>query len=130
MDNSHQSSGQEKFDKLREEFPFLEYTGYEVSIDQAGLHVKYGFNLAGKYSFHPGFSIPRKRFLDKFPTMESIASPIFQNILFHIGLIELVSYWKAACPKEVIICDQNLSAQQVGWWKNVFYQGQIGRAHV
>ena len=26
-----------------------------------------------------------------------------KNLIFHIGLVELVSYWKATCSKNVII---------------------------
>jgi len=25
------------------------------------------------------------------------------ELLFHIGMVELISYWKSACPKKVII---------------------------
>lgn len=123
MNKPEISAGQEKFNQLREEFPFMEYSGYDVSIDTVGLHVKYAFNLAGKYIFHPGFSIPRKRFFTNFPTSETLESPIFKNLIFQIGLIELVSYWKSACSPHVIIKGQSLSADQVAWWKNVFYHG-------
>ena len=123
MNKPEISAGQEKFNQLREEFPFMEYSGYDVSIDTVGLHVKYAFNLAGKYIFHPGFSIPRKRFFTNFPTSETLESPLFKNLIFQIGLIELVSYWKSACSPNVIIKGQSLSADQVAWWKNVFYHG-------
>jgi len=123
MSKPEKSTGQEKFNQLREEYPFLEYVGYEAKIDAAGIHVKYEFNLSGKYTFHPGFSIPKKRFYQNFPTQESLQTPLIQNILFHIGLIELISYWKAACPPQVIIKGQKLNEQQVSWWKNIYYQG-------
>jgi len=116
-------SGQEKYIQLREEYPFMEYTGYETNIDSAGLHVKYEFNMAGKYTFRPGFSIPRKRFFKNFPSAEELQTPIYQNLLFQIGLIELVSYWKSACPPQVIVKGQKLTEAQVSWWKNVYYQG-------
>ncbi len=117
------SAGHEKYIQLREEFPFLEYVGYEANIDATGLHVKYELNLAGKYTFRPGFSIPKKKFFRNFPTTESLHSPLYQNLLFHIGLIELISYWKSACPPQVIIKGQKLDAKQVSWWKNVYFQG-------
>ncbi len=117
------SAGQKKYIHLREEFPFMEYDGYEANMDATGLHVKYKLNLAGKYIFHPEFSIPKKKFYRNFPTKETLQSPLFQNLLFHIGLIELISYWKSACPPQIIINGQKLSAEQVSWWKNVYYQG-------
>lgn len=123
MSKPEKSAGQEKFNQLREEYTFLEYVGYEAKIDTAGIHVKYEFNLAGKFTFRPGFSIPRKRFFQNFPTPEILQTPLIQNILFHIGLIELISYWKAACPPQVIIKGHKLNEKQVSWWKNVYYQG-------
>lgn len=116
-------TGQEKFNHFRQQYPYFEYCGFETSIDQAGLHVRYEFNLAGKYAFHPGFSIPRKSFLHNFPDNEHIGSTLYQNLLFQIGLIELVSYWKAACAPKVIIAGRKLSKDQINWWKNVYYQG-------
>ena len=123
MSKPEKLTGQEKYDQLREEYPFMEYIGYETNIDSSGFHVKYEFNLAGKYTFCPGFSIPKKKFFLSFPTYESVQSPLFQNLIFHIGLIELISYWKSACPPKVIVKGQHLSKVQVSWWKNVYYQG-------
>ena len=116
-------SGQQKFNQLRDTYPFLEFSGYEATIDGLGLHVSYKFNLSGKFTFEPKFSIPNKKIFRNFPTSETITSPVFDNLLFHIGMIELISYWKAACPAQVIVKGQKLSAEQVLWWKNVYYQG-------
>jgi hypothetical protein len=117
------SAGQKKFLQLQAEYPFMEYVGYKANIDNAGLNVKYEFNLAGKYTFRPEFSIPRKRFFQNFPSPEELQTPLYHNLLFHIGLIELISYWKSACPPQLIIKDQELSEAQVSWWKNVYDQG-------
>jgi hypothetical protein len=117
------STGNEKFVRLRKEYPFLEFNGYNAVIDHVGLHVKYEFNLAGKFTFNPGFSIPRKRLFSDFPTSELLKSTLYKNLLFQIGLIELISYWKAACPVQVIVKGQKLTEEQITWWKNIYYQG-------
>jgi len=123
LHNPGTSEGQLKFNQLRKDFPYIEYVGYKADSDKAGLHVEYEFNLSEKYTFRPGFTVPRKRFLRNFPDTESINSPILRNLLFHIGMIELISYWKAACPPQVIIKNHSLSVEQVNWWINIFYQG-------
>ena len=115
--------GQEKFNHLRKEYPFMEYNGYTASIDNAGLHIVYEFNLGGKSIFHPGFSVPVKRFIKNFPVKETLDSPFYRNLLFNIGMIELISYWKTACPPEVIIKNHKLSGEQISWWKNIYFQG-------
>ena len=53
------TAGQQKFNQLRQEYPFLQYSGYEATIDNVGLHVTYEFNLSNKYTFRPAFSIPK-----------------------------------------------------------------------
>jgi len=123
ISNPEKSTGQEKYTQLREEYPYMEYVGYKANIDSAGINVIYEFNLAGKYTFRPVFSIPKKKFFQNFPTNEVLQTPLFQNLIFHIGLIEFISYWKCACPPQVIIKGQKLNEEQVSWWKNVYYQG-------
>ncbi len=117
------SPGQEKFDQFRTEYPYMEYCGYTVGIDQDGLKVSYEFDLSGKFTFRPGFTIPKRRFYQNFPSADTINNQLFQNLIFQIGLIELISYWKVACPPLVIIRTQHLSDEQVTWWKNIYYQG-------
>ena len=43
MSEPQKSFGQQKYNQLRAEYPFLEYAGYEAKIDDAGIHVKYDF---------------------------------------------------------------------------------------
>ncbi|OYT13628.1 MAG: hypothetical protein B6I19_04225, partial [Bacteroidetes bacterium 4572_114] len=45
------------------------------------------------------------------------------NLVFQIGMIELISYWKAACSPEVIIEAGSLNQEQVEWWKKLYYNG-------
>jgi hypothetical protein len=45
------------------------------------------------------------------------------NIVFNIGMIELISYWKAACAPRVIIQPFFMTTEQVEWWKNIYFHG-------
>jgi hypothetical protein len=38
-------------------------------------------------------------------------------------LVELISYWKAAGPKEIIIKPFHLDEYQKKWWKNLYFKG-------
>jgi UDP-N-acetyl-alpha-D-muramoyl-L-alanyl-L-glutamate epimerase len=38
-------------------------------------------------------------------------------------MVELVSYWKAACPPLVIVKPFKLKQDQVTWWKNIYFLG-------
>jgi hypothetical protein len=43
--------------------------------------------------------------------------------LFRIGLVEAISYWKAACPKQMIIERGELSQEELEWWHDLFLHG-------
>ena len=38
-------------------------------------------------------------------------------------MIELISYWKLACPKKVYITPFRLSEEQIKWWKKLYFNG-------
>ncbi len=81
--------------------------------------MKFLFDLAGKHVFQPELEIP----LRPFYVMENFSDEILENLVFHIGMVELVSYWKAACPPRVIIRAGDLDAVQVAWWKKLYFHG-------
>jgi UDP-N-acetyl-alpha-D-muramoyl-L-alanyl-L-glutamate epimerase len=107
------------FLQLREEFTFFVYKGVDYQYSDKGLRAQFHFNLADKYSFHPTMIIPAREFFVK----ENIKEEFLDNLLFHIGMIELISYWKAACPPKIIIECRTLDTEQVRWWKKLYYKG-------
>lgn len=44
-------------------------------------------------------------------------------LVFHLGLIELISYWKATCSPNVIIKCGYLDDYQINWFKKLYYNG-------
>jgi len=115
--------GMQKFDRLRKDYPFLSFEGFESSLETDGLKVIYHFDLSGKFTFNPGFTLPVKPFLRKRLNAGFINSSGLQNLLFHIGMIELISYWKAACPPRLVIKNHPLSDLQVQFWKHLYFHG-------
>lgn len=110
---------QEKFLKLREQFPFMVYQSYQFSTDADAVSVKFHFNLANKYHFQPSLTIPARSFYH----WQSVSPMLLENMIFHIGMVEAVSYWKAACPPLFIVEAGILSSDQISWWKNIYFNG-------
>ncbi|MCF8367374.1 MAG: hypothetical protein K9H16_16415, partial [Bacteroidales bacterium] len=48
---------------------------------------------------------------------------MLQNLAFHIGMVELISYWKAACPPKLIIKAGLIDNVQIIWWKKLWFNG-------
>jgi hypothetical protein len=109
------------FQDLRKEFPVFTYDSHQYYFSGNSLEISFSFNLSGKYFFNPRVSIPYKNNL--FLPFDSLSATSLDNLVFHIGMIELISYWKAACPPKVIIKPYNLSASQVKFWKKIYYHG-------
>lgn len=110
-----------KFYELRSRYPYFSYDSYEYHFDGDLLRIHYNFSLADKYSFRPSVEIPLKKGL--MHPVETLSPGAIDNLVFHCGMIELISYWKSACPPRVIVKPHSLNQEQVGFWKKVYYQG-------
>jgi len=107
------------FLQCRERFPYFEFTRQEWSVNEHGLDIRYTFSLAGQYTFKPTLFIPAGLSVS-FP---GLAGTALDNIVFQIGMIELISYWKAACPPRVIIRPFALRPEQADWWRRLYFHG-------
>jgi hypothetical protein len=113
------SSRQNSFLQFREKFPVFTYEKQEYELNAQGLYIKFTFDLSGQHQFYPTLFIPRKSF---FLSDTDLAGRL-DNIVFNIGMIELISYWKAACPPTVIIKPFAMQPEQVAWWKKLYFHG-------
>jgi UDP-N-acetyl-alpha-D-muramoyl-L-alanyl-L-glutamate epimerase len=113
------SSRQKSFLQLRDRFPVFTFEKQEYALTARGLDIRFTFNLAGRYIFYPTLFIPRK---SCFLSHDKIAGRL-DNIVFNIGMIELISYWKAACPPAVVIKPFAMRPEQVAWWKKLYFNG-------
>jgi hypothetical protein len=107
-----------KYEQLRTEYSFFVYEKFSIRDQDDKLSVTYHFNLADQIFFYPTLEFIKGDFFNK-----ALPEPLIRNFIFHIGLIELISYWKAACPPKIIIKPFHLDDEQIAWWKNLWYHG-------
>jgi hypothetical protein len=107
-----------RFGQIREDYPFFEYQSYDFSEDETQYILQFNFNLANKYHFNPQTVIPKKSFIRLPENLELV-----HWMAFHIGMVELVSYWKCACPPKVIVRPFHLDERQIAWWKKLYFNG-------
>ena len=110
---------QNKYNSLRETYHFFRFQRYDYTLENEQLSVKYYFSLDDKYFFTPSFDIPKRRFYD----FNNLNNSQLDVILFNIGMIELISYWKLACPERVYIQPFKLDDNQIRWWKKLYFNG-------
>ena len=110
---------QQRFDSLREDFETFTFYGQEVGLEDGALKMTFHFSLDERYHFHPTMTIPARPFYH----WESIPKEQLESLAFHIGMVELVSYWKLACPKTIVVKPFDLKLCQKKWWRHLYYNG-------
>lgn len=108
-----------KFEELREKYQSFIYSGFETIRTEDKLKVVYDFEVPGLARFNPSLEFP----LDHKLIINDALSPFAEKILFSIGMVELISYWKIACPPRVEVKAGKLTDDQINWWKSLYFNG-------
>lgn len=104
----------DKFQSLRRQYPLFEYVAYHHEDTPEGLRLWFDFRM-GDIEFHPTAVVERRPFLD--------FEAAIDDIVFNIGMVELVSYWKCACPPAVKVLCGSLSDSQIAFWRKLYWHG-------
>ena len=108
-------NGKEKYTELRKQYPEFLYRGFSLEKNGDGFDVVYDFEIPGAAKFQPSWHFPAA-----FPQEEGEA---LRRLVFSLGMVELISYWKAVCPPKVVIACGYLSEKQAAWWKKLYFHG-------
>lgn len=110
-------NNQNKFNELREKYKEFIYEKYEYSFDGVNLNIKYFFHIPGLTSFTPELRINREYIKIEYD------EEYLKYLIFQIGLIELISYVKCTCSKNIIIGAGYINEEQINWLKKLYYNG-------
>ncbi|MFA5743178.1 MAG: hypothetical protein WC921_04320 [Candidatus Paceibacterota bacterium] len=108
-----------KLSALREKHPRFIYEKYDWKISSSGLEIFFDFRLMPDIKFQPKILIENVRQAQ----IEKIGKRTLDNLVFNLGLAEMISYWKAACSPEIMINAGPLSAEQKKWWQWLVING-------
>ncbi len=125
----------EKYQELRRQYPHFCYIGYTVEETASECRVTYQFEIEKLARFAPEWRFP-KRMEDGQEAVRWSDDPLMREMLFSLGMVELVSYWKLTCSPQVRILCGSLNEEQILWWKDLYFNGlgeffyvnQIGEA--
>ena len=110
------------FINLREEYPNFSYNWYKIDEYENEYKISYEFEITGLSKFNPTWIIPKinsaQGSIKKQPNKE-----LLENMVFNLGMVELVSYWKITCSPNVNIKNIYLSSKQIDWWKKLYFYG-------
>ena len=120
------------FTELRAKYPRFDFdeilTGIEETESGSVLHIDYCFSFGGE-RFTPHWeipcNIPPSDYVRWDPEKRGvmIEDPALWRLIFSLGMAELVSYWKLACPPTVLLGDVLVDKAQEDWWKKLYFGG-------
>lgn len=108
----------EEFKQYREKYKEFHYNSYSIKENENEIHIEYEFEIPGLAKFNPTIKILKKNI--KFKNTDS---NYVKNMVFNIGLIELISYWKSTCSPKVVIKCGYINEEQKKWWKKIYFYG-------
>ena len=112
-------------EELRKKYPEFVYKGYTYETKARDLHISFDFAVparrggGGEIKFRPRVVIKNM----PYGLLSRAKQPWFDNLVFHLGLAEMPSYWKATASPKIIIEAGSLNKAQINWWHYVFTRG-------
>ena len=106
------------YTKLRAEYPEFIYSGYNITEFDDSLKFEFHFIIPGLSEFKPCWSLKKITSFDMAADDKKL-----NELVFSLGMVELVSYWKTTCSPDVKINCRKLSNEQIGWWKKLYKKG-------
>ena len=105
------------FKDYRTKYPKFIYDSYSYAEEDKKLVITYHFEIENLKKFNPTISINKKWISKK------VNKDFMDYLVFHIGLVELISYWKCTCSPNVIIKCGYIDEDQIKFFKNLYYYG-------
>lgn len=109
----------ERYLKFRKEYPRFFYRGYSTEETLNELKITYTFEIEGLSEFTPTWTFPKKGNRQ----VKWSEDPLMKKMIFSLGMVELVSYWKITCSPQVVIEAGALNEDQILWWKDLYFNG-------
>jgi len=109
----------EKFNKLRDLYPIFIFKNYEINNFDSYYEINYYYSINNQIDFCNTIKIYKKYF--KYIT--DINSDYVKNIIFNLGIVEGISYYKTTCSPIYKIECGTLDSYQKDWWQKLIYNG-------
>ena len=108
-----------RFISLREKYPVFTYESYHFTIKEDNtVEVSFHFRIGPDIDFRPVYIMNAGKY-----ALQPLHKDEMDGIVFHIGMVEMISYWKATCSPQILIRPSTLTVAQQKWWKKLFWHG-------
>src|SRR5213594_3569139 len=104
--------------ELRSRYPVFRYEGFALERSSSRVTARFKFSIPPDIAFAPEVIFEP---LDE--SWRSVSDESLQNVVFHLGLIESFSYWKATASPVIEVHPAGLSEEQILWWEDLLVRG-------
>ncbi|MFH1509768.1 MAG: hypothetical protein ABID67_01285 [Candidatus Nealsonbacteria bacterium] len=101
--------------QLQKKYPKFLYSNYSYKISGENLKISFLFKI------EPGIIFKPELIIKNIPTKFDLNG--LDNLVFNLGLIEMISYWKATCSPVIEIECGNIDEEQIKFWKFIILNG-------
>lgn len=112
-------TGAERAEALRRRYPRFVYERFEIARAGDALRARFQFRADPDLEFAPETVFPGV----DWGRVDALPKGALENLLFHVGLVETLSYWKATCSPEIRVEAGRLSEEQIAWFRNLLRRG-------
>ena len=103
------------YNELRAKYPVFNYNGFNIEEQDENMVITYDFEIVGLSEFNPTWTVKKAG--------ADLNDSALRNMVFSLGMVELVSYWKITCSPQVNVKCGNLDKEQIQWWKKLYFNG-------
>ena len=107
----------EKYKELRKKYPAFLYQGYQFKFKKPHFRICYYFKIEPDLEFQTQISIK------KVNQLKNISQGVLDNLIFHLGLVEMLNYWKLTCSPIIDIEAGILNKEQIRFLRKIIFKG-------
>lgn len=102
----------DKYNELSKKYDVFIYDSYSLLHEDGKMKITFHFKIPNLTEFNPTLVV------DDFEIND-----FTKYLVFHIGMVELISYWKCCCSKNVVIKAGYLNDDQIKFFKKLYFNG-------
>lgn len=91
------------------------YDHYKIEEHEKCLNITFYFEIPGLETFTPSLEIPKLK--------HKKVDDLVENIVFHLGMVEMMSYYKCCLPPNILVKCGSLNEEQTAWFKKLYFLG-------
>jgi len=107
-----------RLEELREKYHIFRYERFQIEKTSSRITARFHFSIPPDIAFSP-----EVHFEPVSDGWSSVPEEFLNNAVFHLGLIEAFSYWKATASPTIEVAAGPMSGDQILWWEDLLIHG-------